>query len=92
MKPWVTPTILKAMKERDRAFQRASLSHYPLEIAEYKHLRSSVSNALDTAKSKYLETKLTNAKSSKERRRELKSMGTTKAKTSTALKRLSSEP
>ena len=67
MKPWVTPAILETMKDRDHAFKRASQSHCPLDIEENRHLRSSVSNYLDTAKSKYLEARLTKAKSSKER-------------------------
>ena len=59
-KPLVTPEILKVMKKRDGAFKRASQSHSLLDISEHKRLRSSVSNSLDTAKSKYLGTRITN--------------------------------
>ena len=79
----------KTVDSADCLFQRASQSHSPLDISEHKRLRFSVTNSLATAKSKYLETRITNAKSSKERWRELRSMGTTKPKNSSSFKHFS---
>ena len=80
-KSWVTSEILKAIKERDRAYKKASQSHCPQEKKERKHLRALVSNSLDTAKSRYLESRLTKAQSSKERCHELRAIGMAKPKT-----------
>ena len=85
-----TYEILKAMRERDRAYKKASQSHCPQEKKERKHLRALVSNSLDTAKSRYLESRLTKAQSSKERCHELRAIGMAKPKTPTALKHFSS--
>ena len=62
-KPWVTPEILKAMKERDRTYKKAPQSHCPQEKEEHKRLRALVSNSLGTVKSRYLESRLTKGNS-----------------------------
>ena len=74
-KPMVMPAIFEAIKDRDQAFKRASLPYCSLDIDEHKRLCSLVSNSLDTVKSKCLKTRLKNANLSKERWRELRSLG-----------------
>ena len=64
---WVTSEILKAMKERNHAYKKASQSHCPQEKEEHNGLRALVLNFLDTAKNRYLESRRTKAKYSKER-------------------------
>ena len=89
-KPWVTPEILKAMKEHNLVYKKASQPHCPQQKKEHKRLRALVSNSLDTAKSIYLEGRLTKTQSSKERCHELRTVGMAKLKTPTARKHFSS--
>ena len=75
-KPWVTTDILQMMKDRDKAHKVVPYDH-----ENFKALRSRVSNALDSAKSKYIAQKLSTAKTPKQRWSTLRSIGTVKPKT-----------
>ena len=44
--PWVTHTIIQAMRRRKAAFQKAKLSGDPQDLAKYKQLRNRVLNLL----------------------------------------------
>ena len=60
-KPWVSQEARELMKQRDRAFKRASASGTVEDFTRYKGLRSEVSNLLDTAKNRHLSAKLADA-------------------------------
>ena len=77
-KPWVTPQIKNLMKLRDKAYKLWHQSHLPELRQEFRLLRSSVSNSLDTAKNNYFSNILTNSLSLTKRWRQLRSMGVAK--------------
>ena len=77
-KPWVTPQIKNQMKLRDKAYKLWDQSRLPELRLKFISLRSSVSNALDTAKNRYFSNILTNSPSLTKRWRQLRSMGVAK--------------
>ncbi|CAB0042872.1 unnamed protein product, partial [Trichogramma brassicae] len=60
-RPWVTPELRSAIRSRDRAYRRARRHPTASRIASYKESRSTVRNMLDTAKNKFLRTKIETA-------------------------------
>ena len=68
-KTWVIPEILSIMKERDKTREARLYDH-----DRFKLLRSRASNALDTAKSKFIAQEISMATSAKQRWDTLRSL------------------
>ena len=74
-KPWLSREIRKIMHQRDNVYKRAKAANSVSIFNFYKHLRSKVKNLLDSAKNRFLATKISESKNSKELWKTFRSFG-----------------
>ncbi|CAB0040679.1 unnamed protein product [Trichogramma brassicae] len=74
-RPWVTPELRLAIRSRDRAYRRARRNPTTSHIASYRKSRSTLRNILDSAKNKFLSSKINAARDSSACWRTLRGLG-----------------
>ncbi|CAB0032320.1 unnamed protein product, partial [Trichogramma brassicae] len=74
-KPWVAPDLRRLMKDRDRAYKRASDSEVQMDIYNYRKLRNLVKTRLDQAKNDYIANRILSAPNAKSRWFEFRRLG-----------------
>uniref|UniRef100_A0ABD2W4C9 Uncharacterized protein n=1 Tax=Trichogramma kaykai TaxID=54128 RepID=A0ABD2W4C9_9HYME len=74
-RPWVTPELRSAIRSRDRAYRRARRNPSASHIASYRKSRSTLRNILDSAKNRFLSSKINTAHDSSACWRALRGLG-----------------
>ena len=77
-KPWVNPQIRALMRSRDRAYRLARASGTPTDHDRFHALHADTSNALDSAKNRYVASRLADAPSANVKWLELRRLRVTK--------------
>lgn len=74
-KPWVTHDLRIMMKNRDKAYKKALVTHSDRDLHIYKQLRREVSNAIDTSKNKFTENQINTASDASSKWKVLRKFG-----------------
>ena len=76
-KPWVSAEIRSLMRTRDHAYRLARNSGSPGDLQNFRAARASASNALDSAKNRYIASRLDEAASPETKWKELRRLRVT---------------